>query len=283
MFLKKSRKNNKNFYQRKKYTNPFFQKSKKQKRRHASSSRILKISKLFLLGLILFIGLTIWFIFYSNFFSIKEIEVRGGDRINPELIKEVAWKQINDSYLVVIPQKNIFIFNKNKLKNTLEAKYVFNDLSIIKKIPDKIIIKFNEKAYALIIKEGDKYYYCGNKAEIIFEINNVVEINQKDYPIIENLIERTKIEQEQIDYILKLFQEFKNYEKEFEINKFIIDDELNTVKVELLDGPKIFFNVRNEIEKQINKVIIIKNEKLKESFFDKEYIDVRIGDSIYYR
>ena len=283
MFLKKSHKNNKNFYRRKKYTNPFFQKSKKRKRHHIDNSRILKISKFFLLGLILFIGLTIWFVIYSNYFSIKEIEVRGGDKINPESIREAVWEQIDDSYLVVIPQKNIFIFNKNKLKNTLENKYVFNDLLIVKKIPDKIIVEFNEKEYALILQRGDRYYYCGDNAEIISEIDNVIEISQKDYPIIESLIERTKIEQAQIAYILELFQVFKNYEKEFKINKFIIDEELNTVKVKLLDGPKIFFNTNGEIEKQINKAVIIKNEKLKESFFDKEYIDVRIGDSIYYR
>ncbi len=283
MFLKKSHKNNKKFYQRRKYTNPFFQKSKKQKKYHTNSSKILKISKFFLLGLIFFIGLTIWFVFYSNYFSIKEIDVRGGDKINPELIKEAALEQINDSYLVIIPQRSIFIFNKDKLKNTLENKYVFNNLHVIKKIPNKIIIEFNEKEYALILQSGDRYYYCSDKAEIISEIDNVIEISQKDYPIIENLIARTKIEQKQIDYVLKLFQEFKNYEKKFKINKFIIDEELNTVKVKLLDGPKIFFNIDGEIEKQINKVVVIKNEKLKESFFTKEYIDVRIGDSIYYR
>ncbi|MCK4540413.1 hypothetical protein KAU09_04630 [Candidatus Parcubacteria bacterium] len=283
MFLKKLRKNNKNFYQRKKYTNPFFQKSKKRKRHYASDSRILKISKFFLLGLFFFIGLTAWFVFYSNYFSIKEIEVRGGGRINPESIKEAAWKQINDSYLAVIPQRNIFIFNKDKFKNTLENKYVFNNLLIVKKIPDKIIVEFNEKKYALILKEGDRYYYCGDRAEVISEIDNVIEVSQKDYPVIENLIERTKIKQEQISCILKIFQVFKDYEKEFKINKFIIDEELNTVKVELLNGPKIFFSTGEKIEKQINKVITIKNEKLKESFFVKEYIDVRIGDSIYYR
>lgn len=283
MFLKKLHKNSRNFYQRKKYTNPFFQQSKKRKRHNASSSRILKISKFFLLGLIFFIGLTVWFIVYSNYFSIKTIEVRGGDRINPELIRELAWKQIDDSYLAVIPQKNIFIFNKNKLKDTLENKYVFNDLFIIKKIPDKVIVEFNEKEYALILQSGDRYYYCDDRAEVISEIDNVIEVSQKDYPIIENLIERTKIKQEQISYILNLFQAFKDYEKEFKINKFIIDKELNTVKVKLLNGPKIFFNTREEMEKQINKAVIIKNEKLKESFFTKEYIDVRIGDSIYYR
>ena len=283
MFLKKTHKNNKKFYQRKKYTNPFFQKSKKRKRRRVSNPRILKISKFFSLSLIFFIGLAVWFIFYSNFFSIKKIEVRGGDRINPESIEDVAWKQISDSYLTVIPQKNIFIFNKNRLKTALENKYVFNDLVVIKKVPDKIVIEFNEKEYALILQEGDRYYYCDGEVEVISEIDNVLEIGQKDYPIIENLIERTKIKQEQVNYILNLFQTFKNYEKEFKINKFIIDKELNTVKVQLLNGPKIFFNTREEIEKQINKAVIIKNEKLKESFFTKEYIDVRIGDSIYYR
>jgi len=51
----------------------------------------------------------------------------------------------------------------------------------------------------------------------------------------------------------------------------------------LIDGPKIFFNTEEGIDKQINKLLVIKNEKLKDDFNGKEYIDLRYGDRVYYR
>jgi hypothetical protein len=48
-------------------------------------------------------------------------------------------------------------------------------------------------------------------------------------------------------------------------------------------GPAVYFNIEEDIDKQINKLIIIKNEKIKKDFNKKTYIDLRYGDRVYYR
>ena len=86
-----------------------------------------------------------------------------------------------------------------------------------------------------------------------------------------------------IDYAKRLFIKFKEYENEFTIERFLVDSDINTVKLIIESGPAIYFNTTESIDKQIEKLLIIKNQKLKDDFNTKTYIDVRYGDSVYYR
>ena len=81
---------------------------------------------------------------------------------------------------------------------------------------------------------------------------------------------------------INLFDQFKK-QNDLILEKLIIDSEVDTIKVKILDGPEIYFNISEVLEKQFKKLIILKNERLKNEFNKKTYIDLRIGDSIYYR
>ncbi|HAM87992.1 MAG: Cell division protein DivIB [Candidatus Falkowbacteria bacterium GW2011_GWC2_38_22] len=283
---KNFRSQSRNYYKSKKYTNPFFQESKKRKRHFALG--LNKANAATISGILVFC-LLIWFLIYSKYFAISATEIKGEGRIDPAMIEKLVWEQINSSYFVLFPQKNIFIFNKNDLKSLLEERFAFNNLEIKKKIPNKLIIRFSEKEYAIIWQEGESYYYGDSQGYVITQLENTLEVNKKDYPLIQN--QKTKklsensadIEERYISYVLELFKRFKASTEIPPLDFFIIDDDVNTVKIKLVDGPKLFFNINEDMDKQLNKVMIIKNEKLKEDFFKKEYIDVRIGDSIYIR
>ena len=249
-------------YSTKNYSNPLFSKKKKKKISaiaHEFSIRTKFILLAFLMILIFFI----WLLFYSNFFIITKIEVQGGKRVMPETIEKIAWQQIRNSFFVIFPQKNIYLFNRNKLTKELEKKYSFDSLIIKKKLPHTLIIQFTEKEYAIIWHEDDKYYYGNENGLIISEVN-LLEIQQKDYPIIDNLTEfriyddKISLEQDYVKYIINLFQKFKDYEEDYKIVRYIIDSDINTVKVGLENGPIIYFNINETIEKQVNNAKITK-------------------------
>lgn len=295
MFLKrnfkiinrKTRKKGRLPYSSKAYKNPFFSKKKRFSLRISSRKLLLK-TKLIIGIAIMLIILAVSFLFYSNYFSIKKIIVEGGGRIDPLKVENIAWEQINDNFLAIIPQKNIFLFSKKKLTKNLNKKYSFESLIIDKKLPGKLEIKYKEKEYAIIWQENENYFYADDYGLIINEVN-LLEISQKDYPIIKNdsndliINKKITVDHSLIEYAKQLFFEFKEYNNEFKIERFIVDSDVNTVKVVIESGPIIYFNSAQEIEKQINKLLIIKNEKLKEDFISKTYIDVRYGDSVYYR
>jgi hypothetical protein len=80
---------------------------------------------------------------------------------------------------------------------------------------------------------------------------------------------------------LALFNEFKDKNHGFAIERFILDKDINTVKMAVLDGPKIYFNPEETVARQAARLDLIIKEKLKDTFKSKEYINLRYGNNIY--
>lgn len=274
-------------YGSKRYANPFFQ-NKRRKTIQLDPSVSWKIKVISIAIFIIIIAL-IWLFLYSPYFTIRNINATGeGNFVGADKVKTETQTQIDNNMFVLWPQKNIFLFDEDLLYKNLEEKYSFDKLEIKKKLPNTLNISYIEKKYSIIWQEGEKYYYT-DKAGIVVAEANPAEIAEKEYPLIVNYsglnIENNfvKVDAKYLEYASNLYEEFKKYSGEFKIKNFLIDTEINTVKVVLQNGPQVYFNTDEMIDKQLNKLIIIKKEKINDSFANKLYIDVRIGDSVYYR
>jgi cell division septal protein FtsQ len=272
-------------YSSKKYLNPFFRR-KKAKFYNLSPSFNWRIRLIFLLILAIILG-AIWFFFFAFYFNIKAIEVMGGKRIQAPALEGLVWEQTEERRFLAGSQKNINLFDKNELRERIQDKYSLENIAVDKKWPGKIIISIKERNPSLIWFEAEKYYYIDNKGNVISE-TDPIQINQKDYPLIENRggtkIFGKKVEAKSDDlfYAIKLFNEFKNNYKKFEIDRFIIDNDLNTIKLSVINGPQIYFNTTADINEQISELIIFIDRKLKDNFKNKDHIDLRFGDRVYY-
>jgi cell division septal protein FtsQ len=272
----------------KEYSNPFFENKKKFKNFSFINFEFSRRLKLIFYSLALVIAILIASAFYSGYFNIKNINIKGEGGINADDIRSLISSQLDQKYFKILPQKIIFFFNSSSLKNNLETKYVFDSLNIKKDFPNTLQVIFKEKTYAFILKEDEKYFYADKEGIVIDEVNPI-DVSLKAYPVIKNESQdktqngKTGFAGKYISFVLQLFSEIKKYPEDFKIDSFIVDNDMNTVKVALDGGPKIYFNTDNTIEGQMNKLIILKKEKLKDTFAKKEYIDLRYGDSIYYR
>lgn len=277
----------KKYYIKKNYSNPFF----REKRRRKIKSLSILLSwkhKLFLLELIIIIGGLAWFCFFSSYFTIDAVEVYGTEKIPSQEIEDLVWQQTKKRRYLFGLQKNLFLFDAGKLTEMLNQQYGLDELVISKKSFDTISINFKEKIYSAIWLEQEKYYYIDNQGSVISE-TNPLDIEQKNYPLIdyqgENRIMDKKIQdqEESINFITRLFSEFKKGKYGFKVERFIITSELNTVRMVVSEGPEILFNIKEDLDKQVNKLFILVNEKLKDDFKNKTYIDLKFGDRVYYR
>ena len=281
----KYKKRGKSHYSSKVYSNPFFSNQKRGVVNFKKTHIPIKFKIIILLILILIFS-ALWFLFYSNYFVIKDIQIQGEGRVSVEKIDSITREQINNNFFVLLPQKNIYIFSVDKLIKKLKEKYSFDYLKIEKKLPNKLVIDYKEKKYSLVFQEDDKYYYADETGYIIDGVS-FEEVQQKDYPILNNTSSskinnnQATIDQIYIKGMLDLVNKLN--QQEFKVEKFNVCDEINTLKTKLKDGPTIYFDISKDVDKQISKLKIIKTEKLKDDFAKKEYIDVRIGDSVYYR
>lgn len=277
-------------YSTKSYSNPFFT----RKKRHSIDFNLdnikfnfsFQFKIIFLVILVLIISL-IWGLFYSRFFIINNFEISGSGRIDAESVKKIAERQTNNTMWWIFPQKNIFFFSKDKLRKNLETGYSFEKLDIIKDLPGTLKVNFQEKEYAVIWVENERYFYADKLGNIITE-TTPLEITEKNYPLIYNFTSNPIVENKiasDLKYInaaIFLFDVFRKDGQLF-IEKFIIDSEVDTVKIKIQEAGEIYFDINEDMEEEYHKLIILKNERLKEDFNKKIYIDLRNGDNIYYR
>ncbi len=284
--FKKIRRYKKLSYYDKKYPNPYFRKKRKKKK--VKIAKLPWRAKLILLEIVVVFTALTWFFFFSDFFTLDYIDINGSEKIPTKSIKEIATQQTKYKRFLFGSQENLILYNTDKLAEKLNQNYVFEWLTIEKQLPNQLIINFAEKKYTAVWHESEKYYYIDDQGNIIEEINQL-EIKLKNYPLIDNQggakIQEKKIvdQNNNIQYIIKLFEEFKNSAYDFSIERFILDNEINTVKMALINGPIIYFNTDKEIGEQVVKLTILIKEKLKNDFNSKSYIDLRYGDRIYYR
>jgi len=291
-------------YHNRDLSNPFFRQKRKKIINFSAETMSLK-KKFFIAGIIILFFGAIWLIGFSPVFSIKKIEINGLVRIPQPEIENSIWQQTKLNKFLFIPQKNLIFFNKKTLIDGLTAHYSFEKIIVSKKLLHTLSVDIQEKSYAFIWNEADKYYYADMDGYLVSEISPL-NIKEKKYPIIsnegENKIEsenqgglgKINIDSNLVNYIInlsKIFPSDSGEQKEgsdvakvLKIEKFTINlnKEPNTVKVVLISGPVIFFSTNESPEKQIEKLILIKNETLKNDFYNKQSIDLRFGSSIYY-
>jgi len=285
------------YYSGKKYSNPFFrQKKKNGVLSFAKKKSKRERSRRFKLAIFLFAAAVagfVWLFCFSAAFNIVSVEVAGNDKISADKIKNLVWRQTEERRLFFLSQRKLFLFDKDELARRLNDEYFFQNLSIKKKFPDTLIITLKEKEYAAAWYELGKYYHIDNEGNVLSE-TDPLQINRQNYPLIEN-DRREKIKdgkvngsRDQIDFIISLFKIAKN-DKNFQIDRFALTETINgvqdadTVIMKTVGGPDIYFSVNSDAKEQMSKLAIILEKTLKDNFKDKQYIDLRYGDRVYYK
>ncbi|MCF7820797.1 MAG: hypothetical protein K9M44_05035 [Candidatus Pacebacteria bacterium] len=283
---KRPKKLQKKDYKDKSFENPFF-KDKRQGR--GSKSKKYKFKIIIFTTLIVAIVFTaIWFFYISETFKIKVIEISGELRVDKAEIENLVREDLDKKYFI-FSQSNLFVFSQQDLETHLQNKYNFAKIEIEKIIPDKLVIKAVERSYKAIWFESGNYYYIDDQGFILEKINNLEALKPEDFPIIENqssdLISDNSISQstETLNFAIKAWQALKARQTSLVIEKFIINNEKNSLNAKLIGGPILYLNLLKEPQDQINNLIILHQEQLQADIFSLSYIDLRYDEKIFYQ
>lgn len=266
-------------YQRKNLHNPFFHKPKKKPNKRF----FVCLTILFFLFLIFIF----WFFYCSSFWQINNIKVEGLTRIPDTDIKNKIWEQTKKSRYALLKQNNIWLFDKSEVQESILHSYNLASLKIIKKPARTILVKVGERPYSFIFQQGNDYFYASSEGYIIREAN-VSDEDKAKYLILENkntnnlIDDRNKISisDNYLNFILELANALTS-KSELSVERFIIDQEFNTVKVKFRDGPLVYFNIKINAQIQVDRLVLVKKEKIKDNFNKTNYIDLRYDDRIF--
>jgi hypothetical protein len=131
------------------------------------------------------------------------------------------------------------------------------------------------------------YFYAASDGYVIKEI----PINPEDfakYFVLENksdsvtIDERSKItlKDDYLKFVQNLNQILSTHQ-DLPVEKFIIDQELNSVIVKFKNGPAAYFSVKDDAAEQVEYLALVKKEKIGDNFNKTNYIDLRYGARIF--
>ncbi|MFZ4648661.1 MAG: cell division protein FtsQ/DivIB [Patescibacteria group bacterium] len=277
---KKRKKTSKKDYQIRKLDNPFFNRRAKREEKVSNNLKVALISLCALL-IILF-----WFFLYSPIFVIKKIEIKGITRINANEINNLVFGQGSGRRGLIFKQSNIFIFSAEELEAKIQSTYNFAQIKTTKKIPNTIILNVSERPCTLIWENtSNSCYFIDQEGYLIKEIG-VQEADRNKLPVISDERgvtgdgNKINLDRQYLDFMLELYQ--KIGATGLKVDKFVIDKNPDTVRANLKDGPFLMFSLKEDLNKQLNKLITIRQEKLKDNFKNIKYFDLRYGDKVYY-
>lgn len=255
--------------------------------------------KFLIISLIFLTIFIIYLLFFSKLFLIKTIEVRGNQTINTQEIKDIAQEHMFRSRFIIFNQQNRFFIDKNTLIADLSSRYKLSNIFLNVGIAT-ITINIEENESAIIWKTNEDSYYLDLNGIIIKKISETDLTLTNDRPETDNSREKNQfpiisdngndsvwigkkaIEPEEINFILNLSDQLKDI-KLFKIKNYKIDDKwVNEVRVETELGWEVYFNTKDDTSTQINNLVVLLNEKLKDRS-KLNYIDLRFGNRVYYK
>lgn len=259
-------------------------KTKLAKKGKKLSSRKLLLNGLFLLMLLL----SVYFFVWSGFWSIKHITISGTQKagLMAELIG-VIQNYKRGFYYKIIPKDNILFLDLEELSEAIKYHLLLDELSLTKKIPNRLLIYAKEKRPVIIWQDGSNYYYVDKHGKVISAIK--IEQIEYDLPFVSSLesnqviVGKEIIKPEQINYIRETVELVKKKFDDWYIDKIILPT---------MSGKDIFFYSNQGwyfiLSLDSNKQAVLNNlDLLLKQKADKlkgvKYVDLRIEDRLFYK
>jgi hypothetical protein len=221
---------------------------------------------------IVIILLGAYFLFYSKYFEIKEVIIEGNSLLTREQIK------------ADMPAGgNIFLFDSEKLKNTIMTKYPeIKRIDLYRGLPNALKVVVVERDGKLVWQSGDNKYLISSDGDVTRQI---VGTEGDGMPVVTDKralpVETGKrlLSPNFIAFIINVnagfFEETNIKPKDFMIDETTFDVSLNTEA-----GFYVKLNSLRSSKKQLGSLKLILVEKRQDI---KEYVDLRIDGWAYYK
>lgn len=264
-------------YFKKDQSNPYLANKSPKSFRLTQKKRHLKLIVNFaVINLILIIYL----LFFSSYFLITRIQIKGLKYIPKNFITKLIKEQENDKRFLLGSQVNLILFNKKEAIEKIGKIVSLENITITKKLPSQLILNIKEKEPALVWIANEKFYYLDKFGTAIREINffsinpylPIIKDQKNETPVIGESV----IKPEKINFIFALLKKLSTEIKISSLEASNHGIEILTLKSS--EGWKAIFDPSQPLDSQLNNLnLIIKNksadERKKIDYFDLRFLD----------
>jgi len=185
-----------------------------------------------------------YFAFFSSYFNIQIVEVKGVYSLEPSLVEKIANVKFGT---------NLFLQNNLAKENAIKSKFTIIDkVKIKQELPNKVIIEIIEKKPELVLLNKQSYIFLDSKGEVL---NKNDKLNQSTAPILTGVDLQEEINVGQVlvkkeirvalDFIVKVPED-----KQYLIKEISVDDygvaiyPAGSYKVMIGDNSNVIIKIR---------------------------------------
>lgn len=239
-------------------------------------------------------GSLFYFAFFSDFFKIKNILIFGTEFVSKDTAEKIA-----KDYLVqkrfFIPNSRLFFFKKEILAQKLLNNFPrIENIEVLKKIPDSIVLKINEREQIGVfclpsgdLPKGDK----NDEKCFLIDKNGVIFDNAPkiEGSLVLKIFKEENSENNIGDEILpaSLIQSLLQFKYLFEKRTAKIVSEIKISAKDFVSlkagGFEILFKKEADAKDLADRLFILINQEIKEKINKLMYVDMREGNKIFYK
>lgn len=263
-----------------KYSSQKIKKLYKVKKRR----RILRSRLFWFFVLILVASLSFTYLFcFSSVFQVKEIEISGNQKVPAENIKRLVEINFPKKFLL-FKSKSLFLANLGEIESNLLNEFAgVGKVDFDKDFPGKLLVSVEERKPIAVFRRDERYFFIDDQGiafEEVLERDSWLTIDCLDRDWDLKLGERV-VEERELSPVLEIrskLQELGIRIRSAEVVSYY------RVDIETLEGWKIYFNLEDDVFKQVFNLELILKEKISpEERGNLEYIDLRFGNQVYYK
>ncbi len=222
----------------------------------------------------------VYFLFFSHLFDVREVSFNGLDTVNSNEFRGKIDESLNQKILKYLPRRNnIFFLNTRNFKTEFASAYpIFKSIKVQKKLFHGLVFNFLERKPAGI--------WCFKNDCSYFDNDKVLwgQPTKSSGFIFLTIEDKRDRPNRQIDdeFFKPAMEVAKNLSGEIK-NITIPENSFNEFHAYTSQGYYIIFSTDSDIKNQLDILKIFMNDKIKDSNFHPQYINLRIDGRVYYK
>lgn len=282
----------------------FLKKSREEKilHRHGGSrrrgdfdERVFSLSRfLYWVLLLLFIGVTIYVFFFSDFMKVQSFSIEGVEELPYEEVLGEVKSKVEGKYLGLIEKNNLLLISKSRIKSDLLNRFKkIKSAEVRKEFPSSVCVKIEERSSLIVWCSGGPCYIIDERglaytgidpdAPEIIENNLIKIIDKGAQPV---SVGEKVLTEDEVAFLLELREEFRgeiklNIYDEWETPSIIAEE----VRIKTSEDWYIYFSTQVPPNKAIRTLKTFLEEEISAIKKRKklEYVDLRTENKVYYK
>ncbi len=247
---------------------------------------------LFFLVTVSFVVVLIYVLFFSPFLEINSIEINGNDYIEKNLILDKINPEISGKYLDIVKKNNLLLAKIGRMEKDIKDEFkIIREIEIKREFPEKLIVSIIERKPKMVFCSADSCFILDENGEAYDNYSSNEENDKNNFITLREESSKKMslgeiiLEKKYMSYALEIKQElFERLEIEIDNNFRVASLISGDIRVKTKEGWEIYFNENIGLEKEIEMLkVVLENKIEKSQRTDLEYVDLRIDNKIYYK